>query len=127
MDIRIRFQAKRPGQTMTLDPVDMIYNYDKTEQSHEPEAYETLLLDVMQGNPTLFMRADQVEAAWKVITPILETWQTPRPGRFSQLCPQFLGAGGCRGADRPRWAHLGDRIWHNIRRANTGRRLRPAT
>ncbi len=40
-----------------------------------PEAYETLLLDVIVGDPTLFMRADQVEAAWSVITSVLDVWQ----------------------------------------------------
>jgi glucose-6-phosphate 1-dehydrogenase len=91
MDIRIRFQAKRLGQTMSLDPVDMIYKYDKENQSHEPEAYETLLLDAMEGNPTLFMRADQVEAAWKVITPILETWQSRPPVDFPNYVPNSWG------------------------------------
>ncbi len=73
MDIRLRFQAKRPGQNLVLSPVDMIFNYDQAYDEHEPEAYETLLLDVMEGNATLFMRVDQVEAAWKIIMPILET------------------------------------------------------
>lgn len=40
-----------------------------------PDAYETLLLDVMQGEQTLFMRADQVEAAWNVVMPLLEAWE----------------------------------------------------
>jgi glucose-6-phosphate 1-dehydrogenase len=40
-----------------------------------PEAYEALLLDVLEGDPTLFMRADQVEAAWKVVMPILDAWK----------------------------------------------------
>jgi glucose-6-phosphate 1-dehydrogenase len=40
-----------------------------------PEAYEALLLDVLNGDPTLFMRADQVEAAWKVVTPVLDAWK----------------------------------------------------
>ena len=91
MDIRIRFQAKRPGQNMILDPVDMIFNYDKAYENHEPEAYETLLLDVMEGNATLFMRADQVEAAWKVITPILETWETRAPVDFPNYVPNSWG------------------------------------
>ena len=71
MDIRIRFQAKRPGPDMILNPVDMVFSYADAYDEQEPEAYETLLEDVIEGNPTLFMRADQVEAAWKVITPII--------------------------------------------------------
>ena len=90
MDIRLRFQAKRPGQTMNLDPVDMVFNYD-TSDDHQPEAYETLLLDVMEGNATLFMRADQVEAAWEVVTPILETWETRAPVDFPNYAPNSWG------------------------------------
>ncbi|AUD00371.1 glucose-6-phosphate dehydrogenase [Spirosoma pollinicola] len=75
MDIRLRFQAKRPGQTLAIDPVEMVFSYKDAYEGQEPEAYETLLLDVMTGDATLFMRADQVEAAWKVVTPILEAWE----------------------------------------------------
>jgi glucose-6-phosphate 1-dehydrogenase len=75
MGIRIRFQAKVPGLEMQLKPVDMTFNYKKDLALPIPEGYETLLLDVLQGDATLFMRADQVEAAWKVVTPILENWE----------------------------------------------------
>lgn len=91
MDIRLRFQAKRPGQNLVLSPVDMIFNYDEAYHEHEPEAYETLLLDVMEGNATLFMRADQVEAAWKIIMPVLETWQTREPVDFPNYLPGSWG------------------------------------
>jgi glucose-6-phosphate 1-dehydrogenase len=91
MDIRIRFQAKRPGQTMTLDPVEMVFNYDTAYGEHAPEAYETLLLDVMEGDATLFMRADQVEAAWKVIMPILEAWENRTPQDFPNYAPDSWG------------------------------------
>lgn len=91
MDIRIRFQAKRPGQDMILSPVDMIFNYDEAYDEHQPEAYETLLLDVMEGNATLFMRVDQVEAAWKIIMPILETWETRKPVDFPNYAPDSWG------------------------------------
>ncbi|SFV35773.1 glucose-6-phosphate dehydrogenase [Thermoflavifilum thermophilum] len=91
MDIRIRFQAKRPGQKMTLSPVDMIFNYEEAYEDHSPEAYETLLLDIMEGDATLFMRADQVEAAWRVITPILEAWQNRPPVDFPNYAPGTWG------------------------------------
>lgn len=74
MGIRIRFQAKRPGLNMNLSPVDLQFNYDDTYASGAPEAYETLLLDIMEGDSTLFMRADQVEAAWTALMPILHSW-----------------------------------------------------
>lgn len=76
MGIRVRFQAKKPGLQMQLNPVDMLFNYNDTYASTgTPEGYETLLLDVIEGDATLFMRADQVEAAWELIMPILSTWE----------------------------------------------------
>ncbi|HMJ47032.1 MAG TPA: glucose-6-phosphate dehydrogenase [Ferruginibacter sp.] len=75
MGIQLRFQAKRPGLQMKLNPVDMLFNYTDTYTNGAPEAYETLLLDVIEGDATLFMRADQVEAAWEILMPILESWQ----------------------------------------------------
>lgn len=75
MGIRMRFQAKRPGLKMVLYPVDMSFNYSDSYTSGTPEAYETLLLDIMEGDSTLFMRADQVESAWKALMPIISTWE----------------------------------------------------
>jgi glucose-6-phosphate 1-dehydrogenase len=92
MDIRLRFQAKRPGQSMILNPVDMIFSYkDAYEEEHEPEAYETLLLDVMEGNTAHFMRADQVEAAWRVVMPIIEAWEARPPIDFPNYAPDSWG------------------------------------
>ena len=90
-DIRLRFQAKRPGPAMVLNPVDMVFSYAEAYDEQEPEAYETLLEDVIEGNQTLFMRADQVEAAWKVITPIIETWQKRPPVDFPNYAPDSWG------------------------------------
>lgn len=89
-DIRLRFQAKRPGQTLAIDPVEMVFSYKDAYSSQEPEAYETLLLDVMTGDATLFMRADQVEAAWRVVTPILEAWENETPD-FPNYAPGSWG------------------------------------
>ena len=91
MDICLRFQAKRPGQNMILTPVDMVFNYKDAYDGHEPEAYETLLYDVMEGDATLFMRADQVEAAWKVVMPIIEVWKERRPIDFPNYAPDSWG------------------------------------
>ncbi|MHA6249634.1 glucose-6-phosphate dehydrogenase [Pontibacter sp. CAU 1760] len=77
MDIRLRFMAKKTGLDMALTPAEMVFDFNGcSAQSQTPEAYETLLLDAMQGDATLFMRSDQVEVAWDVITPILETWES---------------------------------------------------
>lgn len=91
MNICLRFQAKKPGQSMTLAPVDMVFNYKDTYHGQEPEAYETLLYDVMEGDATLFMRADQVEAAWEVVTPVLEVWQERKPVDFPNYPPDTWG------------------------------------
>ena len=80
--ILLRFQAKHPGGTMHLSPVDMQFYYQEAFRVPSPEAYETLLLDVMRGNATLFMRGDQAETAWTVITPILEAWEATVPTDF---------------------------------------------
>ncbi len=74
MDIRLRFIVKKPGLEMDLNPAEMIFDYNSTGET--PEAYETLLLDAMRGDPTLFMRSDQVEEAWDVITPIQNAWES---------------------------------------------------
>jgi len=80
--ILLRFQAKEPGPNMHLSPVEMRFCYRTAFKVAPPEAYETLLLDVMQEDATLFMRADQVEAAWSVITPILKAWEMVTPTDF---------------------------------------------
>lgn len=76
MSIRLQVQAKRPGLEMVLNTVDMVFNYDDSYGQETPEAYETLLLDVIVGDQTLFMRGDQVEAAWELLMPVLRSWET---------------------------------------------------
>jgi glucose-6-phosphate 1-dehydrogenase len=80
--IMLRFQAKQPGQKLRLRPVDMEFSYKDAFREGQPEAYETLLLDVMLADASLFMRADQVEAAWDLVMPILESWENSPPEVF---------------------------------------------
>jgi len=80
--ISIRFQAKQPGLAMRLRPVDMRFSYRDSFDGPTPAAYEMLLLDIMRGDATLFMRADQVEAAWSVLTPVLDAWGSVPPIDF---------------------------------------------
>jgi glucose-6-phosphate 1-dehydrogenase len=91
MDIRLRIQSKRPGTTVQLDPVNMVFSYKDTYAQQEPEAYETLLLNAMEGDATLFMRSDQVEASWKVIMPIIEAWKSRPPTDFPNYSPGSWG------------------------------------
>ncbi|MBV9126442.1 MAG: glucose-6-phosphate dehydrogenase [Planctomycetes bacterium] len=80
--ILLRFQVKDPGPTFLLRPADMHFMYQEEIAKPVPEAYETLLLDVMRGDATLFMRADQVEAAWAVVMPVLEGWARQSAPRY---------------------------------------------
>ena len=80
--IGLRFVAKVPGPTMTLRPVTMDFRYGSTFGGSGPEAYERLILDAMLGDPTLFARADEVNAAWRFITPILDAWSKAPPSEL---------------------------------------------
>jgi glucose-6-phosphate 1-dehydrogenase len=64
-----------PGLHMKLLPVEMDFMYQDAYTESLPEAYEALLLDVLNGDATLFMRADQVETAWKVVMPVVDAWR----------------------------------------------------
>jgi glucose-6-phosphate 1-dehydrogenase len=80
--IGTRIQVKRPGARLLLGAVDMQFRYSEAFKAPTPEAYETLLLDAIRGDATLFMRADQVECAWAVVAPILEAWESVPPADF---------------------------------------------
>jgi len=80
--IMLGFQAKYPGPKMLLRPVEMRFSYNESFHIHSPDAYETLLWDVMNNDPTLFMSADQVEAAWQFLMPLLEVWAEASPRDF---------------------------------------------
>ena len=72
--ISVRFEAKLPGSRMQLAPVMMNFRYGSAFGVPVPEAYETLLLDAMLGDPTLFARHDFVESSWALITPVHDAW-----------------------------------------------------
>ncbi len=72
--ISLRFEAKLPSTRMQLAPVMMNFRYGTTFGGEVPEAYETLLLDALIGDPTLFARHDFVEASWALISPVHEAW-----------------------------------------------------
>ena len=80
--MQLHFQAKKPGLRMILNPVEMDFDYSNAYQDDPPDAYETLLLDVLLGDQTLFMRHDQIEAAWKIVDPITSIWDATSPPDF---------------------------------------------
>ncbi|MDQ1401922.1 MAG: glucose-6-phosphate 1-dehydrogenase [Actinomycetota bacterium] len=75
--ITLRFGAKVPGQAFTVRDVTMDFSYRESFAEEPPDAYERLLLDAMTGDPTLFIRSDEVEQAWRIVEPVLEAWQSP--------------------------------------------------
>lgn len=91
MSIRMQMQTKRPGLDMVLNTVDLMFDYKGTYTSQAPEAYETLLLDAMIGDQTLFMRGDQVEVAWELLMPILSTWQRKKSLSFPNYAADSWG------------------------------------
>lgn len=80
--IILRLQAKYPGAKLNLRTVEMKFCYQDAFAVQSPDPYEALLWDIMKNDATLFMRADQVEMAWKLLMPILETWAVATPGDF---------------------------------------------
>jgi glucose-6-phosphate 1-dehydrogenase len=82
--ISIRFDAKLPATRMQLAPVMMNFRYGTAFGREVPEAYETLLLDAMLGDATLFARHDFVEASWALVTPVHERWREERAQRIPE-------------------------------------------
>lgn len=89
--IILHFQAKKPGPKILLKQVDMKFNYKESFKGPFPDAYETLLWDVMNNDATQFMRADQVEAAWEILMPVLESWADKKPNDFPNYAPGSWG------------------------------------
>jgi glucose-6-phosphate 1-dehydrogenase len=80
--ISLRFEVKVPGVDVKMASVDMDFSYAEAFGELEHDAYETLLLDCMLGEATLFTRSDEVEAAWAVVDPIIDFWANKRPDHF---------------------------------------------
>jgi glucose-6-phosphate 1-dehydrogenase len=74
--IRLSIRAKQPGPGMRLRPVDLNLNFTESITERQHSAYERLIIDLLHGSQTLFLRHDELEAAWLWIDPILEAWQS---------------------------------------------------
>jgi glucose-6-phosphate 1-dehydrogenase len=72
--ISLRFLSKSPGSGMRVRPVSMDFNYGSSFGERTPTAYETLLVDAMAGDATLYTRQDMVDASWQIVQPILDVW-----------------------------------------------------
>ncbi len=100
--ISLNFEVKVPGAAVAMTsnveiaPVDMEFNYAEAFGEVAAPAYETLLLDVMIGEATLFTRSDEVDAAWRVVDPLLQYWEGHKPKRMPTYA---AGSWGPREAD----------------------------
>lgn len=94
--ISLRFLSKQPGAGMRLRPVSMDFHYGSSFGVQMPSAYETLLLDALAGDNTLFIRQDMVEASWAVVEPVLAWWA----GRKFDFPNYAAGSWGPAEADR---------------------------
>ena len=100
--VNLNFEVKVPGAAVALTsevevaPVDMDFTYDDVFGETSAPAYETLLLDVMIGEATLFTRSDEVEAAWRVIDPLIHYWEQHPP---EQMPTYAAGTWGPRESD----------------------------
>jgi glucose-6-phosphate 1-dehydrogenase len=93
--ISIKFLSKQPGSGMKLRPVSMDFNYGSSFGGRSPSAYETLLLDAIAGDATLYTRQDMVEASWAVVEPIAGVWSEEKFDFPNYPC----GAWGPKAAD----------------------------
>ena len=78
----LQFRVKSPGQTIRVQPVSMNFDYESLFNGEAPPAYETLLLDIMRGDRTLFAHSEWIEYAWGLITPIIEAWDSSPASNF---------------------------------------------
>jgi glucose-6-phosphate 1-dehydrogenase len=98
---------------MRTSTVHMDFCYQRAFGYESPAAYEMLLLDVMRGDATLFIRSDEAEAQWRLITPIEEAWSQQRPPEFPNYA---AGSDGPAAADEllarngHRWRKLHESI-----------------
>ena len=88
--VSLKLGAKIPGGRMRIRPVAMEFRYGTTFLSQSPEAYERLILDAMRGDATLFTRADEVDAQWSIIDPVLQAWKSGA----APLCEYPAGTAG---------------------------------
>jgi glucose-6-phosphate 1-dehydrogenase len=107
--VSLRFGAKVPGPMMRIGDVEMKFNYSQYFRAEANNGYETLLYDCMIGDASLFQRADNIEAAWRIIQPILDDWA----GRGSDALPVYP-AGSQGPAEAGALIERDGRRWHPL-------------
>ncbi len=107
--ISLKFGAKVPGTGLEIRPVRMDFRYGESFGAAPPTAYETLLLDCMLGDSTLFNRDDAVDLAWELVTPVLERWQELGPKGLA-----FYEAGSWGPAEADAFIERDGRRWQRL-------------
>jgi glucose-6-phosphate 1-dehydrogenase len=103
--LRMNLMAKHPGDGMRLKPAELELDFRESFKTPRMDAYERLLLDVLRGQLTLFMRGDELEAAWEWVEPILDNWdhQEGRPGALQRRHLGPAAASALIGRDGLQW------------------------
>jgi len=89
--INLTFLAKPPGNRLDVQQEDMNFCYHCKYGTTPTEAYERLILNVFQGDPTLFVRSDAVETQWRIVEPLLQDWDAHPPTDFPNYAPGSWG------------------------------------
>jgi glucose-6-phosphate 1-dehydrogenase len=104
--IQLHFQTKVPDAGMKLRQTELSFDYQQQFRRAMPEAYERLLLDVLDGDASLFARADEVEAAWRVCDPVIAEWHSRDKPTLFMYDPGGWGPEEC-----SEWMHAQGRGW----------------
>jgi glucose-6-phosphate 1-dehydrogenase len=109
--ISLQFEVKRRGPVVDLAAVKMDFHYDDWFPKEPNVGYETLIYDVMIGDPTLFMRADMVEQGWRIVQPVLDDWAAEK----ADVRAYASGSDGPKAADELLAGAI-ERAWRAVRR-----------
>ncbi|MEN6574826.1 MAG: glucose-6-phosphate dehydrogenase [Phycisphaerales bacterium] len=106
--ISLRFQAKRPGSKICIGTLDMKFRYQEIFGVEMPDSYQRLLLDCMTGDQTLYTRFDGIEVTWRLLMPVLESWERSdeRPHEYPAGSESFPQADALLEADGHAWHAL---------------------
>ncbi|MGR3486235.1 MAG: glucose-6-phosphate dehydrogenase [Paracoccaceae bacterium] len=113
IDLRVTIKEPGPGGMRLVDvPLDMTFADALGDEAESPDAYERLVMDVIRGNQTLFMRGDEVEAAWSWADPVIEGWEARHD------VPKGYEQGSAGPEDAMMLLHRDGRKWREIKRAD---------
>ena len=123
--ISLQFEVKRRGPVVDLAAVKMDFHYDDWFPKEPNVGYETLIYDVMIGDPTLFMRVDMVEQTWRIVQPVLDAWGESSPGKKSSAKhdagdPPIYAAGSAGPGEADALLARDGRSWRSIQGHSDG-------